>query len=522
MNQNQSVEELKKLSNEDLIDIIISLQSDLFSNREELAILKEKMFGRKTEKIVPEVDGQLNFFNETEAVEEEAAEVEEPTLEETITYTRKKAKGKREEDLKDLPVEVIEHTLTEDEIKNAFGNKEYTRLPDQVYKKLKVVPAQYIVEEHHIAIYKCSEIGKIIKAKHPADMLPKSIATPSIVAGIINGKYTNGMPLYRIEQEMERCGIKLNRQNMAHWTIKCTEMYLSLIVDRMHEIMCKQKVLQADETPCLVNKDGRPAGSKSYMWVYRTSERSNVPPIIIYDYEKTRNSERPIEFLKGFAGTLMCDGYQGYISASKRMENVEIANCMVHARRPFADIVKSLKENQKGTKANKALAMIGKIYVEERKLSSLSPEERYERRCSEVKPLVEAYFAWVKKQIENIAPESALGKGLRYSLERERYLSKFLTNGEIPIDNSAAERSIRPFTVGRKNWVMHDTIHGAQSSAVLYSLVETAKANNLKIYEYLEYLLTEIPKHMDETSLSFIDDLLPWSDKLPQKCKKNI
>jgi len=516
-------EQLNNYSRDELVETVMMLQNDLVASEEKLAILQERMFGRKTEVVTEYPEAQLSMvFNDAEAYKEVKPDVKEPTEEEVITYARRKRVGKRDEDLKDLPTEVIEHNLTEEELNAAFKGEIYTRLPDEIYRKLRFTPAQYVVEEHHIATYKCQKTNEFVRADRPADVIRNSIATPSLVASIMNGKYTQGLPLYRMEQELERSDIHISRQNMAHWIIKCSEMYLSIVYDKMHKIMCEQKVLQADETPCLVSKDGRDAGTKSYMWVYRTSERAQIPPIILYDYEKTRSAQRPKDFLKDFNGTLMCDGFDAYPALERQKEDFQIANCYAHARRPFANAIKALKMSghERGATANKALSLIQKIYRAEEKLNDLSPEERLERRRVEVAPHVEAYFAWVKMTIPQIAPQSAIGRGLAYSLSREKYLKRFLENGEIPIDNSASERSIRPFTIGRKNWIMIDTIYGADASAVVYSLVETAKANNLNIYSYLEYLLTEIPKHDWEHDDSYIEDLLPWSDKLPVSCKR--
>jgi len=511
--------QLENLSKEDLVARVLDLQADLNNSQEENAILKQKLFGRKSEKHIPTGDQQLSIFNEAEA-EVDKGPVEEPKTE-TITYTRKKAAGKRDADLKGLSAEVIMHEMSEDELKAAFGNEPYVRLPDDVYRKLEVIPAQYKVLEHHLAVYKCNKTGKIVKAPHPKEMLNNSIATPSLVAGIMNAKYTNAMPLYRLEKEMEQMGLHIPRQNMAHWVIQCADTILYPVYLKLKQLLCQQSVVQADETTVEVSKDGRPAGSKSYMWVYRTSELIPETPVILYDYRKTRNSTNPEEFLEGFQGTLMCDGFSGYKALSNRNQNIEIANCFAHARRPFADVVKSVASSKmrNGMTANTALKMIKKIYEEEEKLKKLSSKERLERRRRDVKPLVEAFFAWVHETIPKVMPESAVGKGLAYSLQRENELKQFLNNGDIPIDNSASERSIRPFTVARKNFVMIDTVRGAQSSAIIFSLVETAKANNLKIYEYLKYLLTEVPKHLDDKDQSFLNDLLPWSDDIQSQFK---
>lgn len=525
MSQNAYTKEsLKALDKEQLISAVLSLQEDLSLREEEVALLRQRLFGRKTEsKLLEEETEQVKMFNDIEAVADssQANEPDEPDVEEVLLVKKKKKKGKRKDFLDDFPVTVVNHTMTEEELHEAFNGMAYTRLPDSVYRKLEVKPAEYMVYEHHLAVYKCNATGKIVKTAHPDEMLNNSIATPSILAGIMNAKYAYGMPLNRIDQALVAGGVRLGRQNMAHWCIQCAERYLSLIYDRMHSILCEHSVIQADETPVLVTKDGRPAGSKSYMWVYQTSELSEGPPVILYDYEKTRSSERPREFLKGFRGTVMCDGFSGYEALAKQEANIKIANCMAHARREFADIVKALPETNasRSSAASEAVRQFKTIYQKEGELKDLPALERQKRRQKEIKPLLDAYFVWAEETLENAAPSSKLGKALQYSLSRKEPLMRFLSNGEIPIDNSASERSIRPFTIARKNFVMIDTIHGANASAMIFGLVETAKANGLNVYEYLKYLLTEIPKHMRKKDLSFVEDLLPWAPTIQKNCK---
>lgn len=487
---------------------------------EQLNIAKHKQFGRSSEKMV--YDGQLEMcFNEAE-VTIAGKFVVEPELEEVCPkpYKRRKSKGKRDEDLKDLPVTVINHELSEEELKERLGDM-WKRLPDEVYKRLVFRPAKFEVEEHHVAVYAGKDNQTIIRGRRPADLLRNSIVTPSLEAAIMNSKYVNAIPLYRLEQEFSRNDVILSRQVMANWTIQCGERYLSLLYDRLHKEIYNSQVLQADETPVCVSKDGRPAGSKSYMWVYRTGKMYNAAPIVLYEYQKTRNTSHPREFLKDYRGTVVTDGYQVYHTLEKEREDLKIAGCWSHARRRFAAVVKALgEEKAKGTLAYDALKQIAAIYKIEGLLSELSPEERQKQRQLTIKPLVEAFFAWVKKHQNDVLPKSETGKGFTYCLNQEKYLKVFLEDGNVPADNNSAEGSIRGFCIGKHNWHLIDTIDGAKASAIIYSIAETAKANNLKPYNYFELLLTEIPKHMEDTNLNFLEDLLPWSEKLPVECKK--
>ena len=525
-------EQLNSLDRETLTRLFLSQQEQLENIDhtlqlvlEQMADLKRHRFGRSSEKhetegqvSFMEVEGKIVFFNESEAVAAEES-TEEP---EDVSRTRpKKKQGKREEDLNGIPVVVVEHSMTDEELEDKFGKDGFKQLPDEVYRRYSFTPAKIEVEEHHVKVYAGKETEEVVKAPHPRTLLRGSLVSPSLEAAIMNAKYVNAVPLYRQEQEFERYGLHIPRQNMANWTIQCADRYLAVLYDYLHEKMYGYHVLQADETPVLVNKDGRPAGSKSYMWVYRTGRMYTECQIVLYEYQKTRNASHPREFLKDFRGVCVTDGYQVYHTIEGEREDLKIAGCWSHARRRFDEAVKALpKAKQKDSRAYLALTMIQAIYREEKLLKDLPAEERMIRRQLSVKPLVEAYFVWVRETLPKVPQKSKTWEGFNYSLNQEKYLKVFLDDGEVPMDNNAAEQSIRGFCIGKKNWVMIDTIAGAKSSAIIYSIAETAKANNLKPYDYFEYLLTEIPKHLDDTDRSFLDDLLPWSPGLPANCRK--
>lgn len=525
-------EKLNTLDKETVIQLFLSQQEQLKQIDqtlqlvlEQVADLKRHRFGRSSERheteaqiSFMEVDGKIVFFNEAEAVtEEEAGEAAE-------TATRQKPKkrqGKREGDLSGLPVVVIEHSMPEEELEERFGKDGFKQLPDEVYRRYGFTPAKVEVEEHHVKVYVGNKTDEIVRAPHPECLLRGSLVSPSLEAAVINAKYVNAVPLYRQEQEFERYGLHISRQNMANWTIQCADRYLAVLYDYLHEKIYDYHVLQADETPVLVNKDGRPAGAKSFMWVYRTGRMYTNRQIVLYEYQKTRNASHPREFLKDFSGICVTDGYQVYHTVETEREDLKIAGCWSHARRRFDEAVKALpKATRKDSRAYLALTMIQAIYREEKLLNDLPAEERKTRRQLSVRPLVEAYFTWARENILKVPQKSKTWEGFNYSINQEKYLKVFLDDGEVPMDNNAAEQSIRGFCIGKKNWVMIDTIAGAKSSAIIYSIAETAKANNLKPYDYFEYLLTEIPKHLDDTDRSFLDDLLPWSPNLPANCRK--
>ena len=526
-------EQLNSLDRETLIKLFLSQQEQLENIDhtlqlvlEQMADLKRHRFGRSSEKheaedqiSFMEVDGKIVFFNESEAVA-----AEENTQDEAESVSRakpKKKQGKREEDLDGIPVVVVEHSMTDEELEDKFGKDGWKQLPDEVYRRYSFTPAKIEVEEHHVKVYAGKETEEVIKAPHPQTLLRGSLVSPSLEAAVMNAKYVNAVPLYRQEQEFERYGLHISRQNMANWTIQCADRYLAVLYDHLHEKLYGYHVLQADETPVLVNKDGRPAGSKSYMWVYRTGRMYTECQIVLYEYQRTRNASHPREFLKDFSGICVTDGYQVYHTIEEEREDLKIAGCWSHARRRFDEAVKALpKAKQKDSRAYLALTMIQAIYREEKLLKDLPAEERMIRRQLSVKPLVEAYFIWVRENLPKVPQKSKTWEGFNYSLNQEKYLKVFLDDGEVPMDNNAAEQSIRGFCIGKKNWVMIDTVAGAKSSAIIYSIAETAKANNLKPYDYFEYLLTEIPKHLDGTDRGFLDDLLLWSPSLPENCRK--
>lgn len=515
-------EELNKLSKEEIAALLMQSQNETAFFRARLEELQMHLFSRSTERL--ECLGQESVFNEAEAQFNE--EEKEPEIEDAVVTHSKRPRGKLLEDLKGLPTRKEMHELSEKELRDIFGENGWKRLPDEVSWSLEYHPSVKEAVEHHTAVYAAKHDDRIVRAQRPANLLAHSIATPSLVAAIMNAKYTNAIPLYRLRQEFERGGVNISVPTMANWVIRCTERYFQPVYDRLHEELCKLHVVQADETPCQVNKDGRPANAKSYMFVYRSGEKYAKPRIVLYDYQKTRNASHPDEFLKRFSGILVSDAYSGYHALDKRRDDIRVAHCWAHARRDLTDAIKLLKKGGpskqriKKTIAYQALERIGTMYALEDEWKDLTPEERLSRRQKHMKPLVEAYFAWVKSIDRDTVVSEKTKDGLQYSINQEKYLRTFLEDGEVPIDNSASERAIRPFCVGRSNWHVIDSIKGAQASAVVYSIVETAKANDLRPYEYLKHLLSVMTEHIYDTDTAYLDGLMPWSENLPEVCKK--
>ena len=531
-------EQLNSVDKSFLIQLLLQQQEQLNALTKELHASNEKMqllmeqvilgkqnrFGRSSEKMEDtsqicfrEVNGTIVFFNEAEAVcDLNAAEPEDLELK---SPKQPKRKGKKEADLSGLPVRRIDHYLSAEELEAEFGVRGWKQLPDAISRKYHFVPAKVEVEEHHIGVYASKTDEHMVKADHPKTLLHGSLVSPSLGAAIINGKYVNAVPLYRLEQEFQRYGLQITRQNMANWCIHLAEEYLSILYDYLHKELYFYHVIQADETLVLVNHDGRGAGSKSWMWVYRSGHLYQKQQIVLYEYQQTRNASHPREFLKGYDGICVTDGYQVYHTLEKELEELTIAGCWVHCRRRFDEALKLIpKSYQKESNAFLLMKQIQAIYREEGKLNDLSSDERLKQRQAVIKPLVDAFFAYLKTI--NVSKKDKFGDAVGYALNQEKYLRVFLTDGDVPIDNNASERAIRGFCIGKKNWQMIDTIHGAKSSAIIYSIVETAKANNLKPFDYVQHLLEEMPKHMDDRDCSFLENLLPWSEKLPAGIRK--
>ena len=532
-------DELNKMDHKTKDGVIYQMQDRLdqlernYENlMEQVRLANQQRFGRHTEKL-EDISGQLSFFNEAEANCDET--IPEPTVKEVIASAGKaprklKKKGQREENLRDFPREEIPHDIPEQELNEAFGEGNWKRMPDEVFWQLRFEPAKWTAEKHIIKVYVGTDgvhQDDFLRGDHPGTLFRESIATPSLEAAIINAKYVNSNPLDRISRDFEANGLNLSKQTMSNWTVWTAERYLSPVYERMKKCQLEAHVNQSDETPVEVIHDDRPAGSKSYMWVHITGELSPVPPVIVYEYQKTRHSDHPKAYYRDFSGVLVTDGLEQYHKLGRDLEGITNANCMAHARRHFANAVKAIGKSNpeaiKGSIAYQALVRIGAIYDLEGGLKDLTPEKRLKERQTSIKPLVEEFFAWIRKvqADRTVLPKGETAKGIAYCLNQEEYLRVFLSDGEVPIDNLASERALRTFTIGRKNWMTINTVRGAQASAMIYSITETARANGLNVYYYVKHLLEGLLEieladgSIDEKEL---EQLMPWSKELPAEC----
>jgi len=475
---------------------------------EQFHLARHKQFGASSERSVTE---QCNLFNEAEAIAE-AGPVEE-CIRQTITYERKKPG--RKPIPKDLPIERIEYRLPEEEqICTACGGPMH-EMSEELRHEVKLVPAQVKIVQHARCVYGCRNCEKngievpIKTAKAPRPVIEKGLASPSAVAYVMTMKFVDGVPLYRQEQHYARLGIDLSRGVLSNWTIKGSE-WLEFIYGRLKQKLLEQGILHADETTLQVLKEpGRAAESQSYMWLYRTG--SQGPPIVLYDYQQTRSGEHPRNFLKGFKGYLHADGYAGYHD----IPDVTLCGCWAHLRRKFDEVLKGLppKKRASGSRAQEALDRINRLFAIERELKRCAPEERLEIRNLKSRPIVEEFRKWLEDMLPGVLPKSLFGLAVNYGRNQWAKLIRFLEDGRIEISNNRAERAIKPFVISRKNFLFCNTPRGARASAIIFSIIESAKENGLNPYAYLNYLFEKLP-NLDSRDDATLDQLLPWNVKL--------
>ncbi len=475
----------------------------------QILLLKRRQFGVSSEKT--DVDyRQLTLFGDASKVPPPKPATEE------ITYKRKKRIGKREEDLSGLPVERVDYELPEDKRICPECGELLRDIGVDVRRELKLIPAKVVVLEHAAHTYACQHCQKnadmtpIVKAESPKPLISGSLASPSLVAHIILQKYTNGMPLYRIEKGFQYDGVVVTRQNMTNWVIKCAELYLESIYSLLKSHLLKEYVLHSDGTVVQVLREkGRAAQTKSCEWVYRTSAASKRK-IVLYDYQETKGQEHPQAFLKAFKGYLHTDGAPAYHNLP---EGITIVGCWAHLHRYWENLLKTLpKDSRKGSDAERGVAYINRLFALEREFKNLSPDERYQKRLEKSKPVADAFFEWVSRL--GALPKSPLGKPVTYTLSQRVFLENVFLDGRLEFSNNRCERSVKPFVMGRKAWLFSCSPEGARASSVLYSIIETAKENGLHSFHYVKFLLETLPN----ATCSGIEALLPWSDSLPEYC----
>jgi transposase len=487
--------------------------------KEQFLLARRKQFGTSSERTMADATQCEMLFNEAEAT---ADTVSEEALVEKITYTRKrKTVGHRQEMLADLPMETREYRLAEDEQICCCCGGQMHEMSTETRNELDIIPAQVKVIRHVRYVYSCRHCERneietpIVRASAPAPLIEKSLASASALSYIMGMKFVEAMPLYRQEKHFERMGVELPRALLSNWTLLGGEMLMP-IYSRMKEKLIRLPILHADETTLSVLKEeGRRAQSKSYVWLYRSGR--DGPPIVLFEYQRTREGEHPRRFLTGFAGHLHVDGYAGY----QGMSGVRLVGCWGHARRKFVEaraILPKDRQNEAGHLVNVGLGYINRLFEIEREMHDVSSDERKAGRGQKSKPVVEEFKVWVDTQSLRVLPKSLLGQAIAYCQSQWAKLIVFLEDGRLELDNNRSERSIKPFVIGRKNWLFANTPRGAKTSAVIYSIVETAKENGLNPSEYLRYVFERLPE-IPAQNTDAIDLLLPWSETVQEALK---
>ena len=474
---------------------------------EAIRLSRKKQYGSSSEKSYEDGMEQLSLlFDEAEVyAEEEPVTVIE-------AHTRRKKHEYALDKLPDgIPAEMVEHRIENAEC--PVCGEPMKEIGKEVVRTLKLIPAKAVVVEHVYYSYACKKCEKentetpVIKAERESNIIPGSFATAEAVAHIMTQKFVMGSPLYRQEQELKRQGISLSRQTMSNWILRAAEEYLMPVYNELRKELLNREVLHADETTLQVlNEPNKKAQSKSYMWLYRTGGDTDKP-IVLYEYRPSRSGEHPKRFLEGFSGYLHTDGYEVY---HKLADEITVVGCWAHARRKFDEAIKSQPKANKSGLAWQGLEWCNKLFEIEKEIKDLPFSERYNKRLEQAKPVLDAIWSWVNSK--TVAPKSALGKAMTYLKEQWPYLCNYLLDGRLEISNNRAERSIKPFVIDRKNFLFANTPRGAQGSAVMFSLIETAKENGLDPYKYLVCVMREGQK-LKNTDNNWAEKLLPENYK---------
>lgn len=483
--------------------------------KEENEYLKKKLFGTKSEKAKALGIEQFSFFDEAE---QEC----DPALLEEISYKRAKKKKKNlDVKLGDLPcIEEVLCLPDDDKACPRCGNELNSVGKEFVRREVQYIPAKLIVKKIYRMTYECRNCKKggnimMVKTGIPAPVIPHSYASAESVAHVMKEKFVNGVPLYRQEQEFKRLGLELSRATMANWVIIASNEWLKPIVNRMHEELLKEHYTHADETTIQVLREpDKKSTTKSYMWVYASIKESKKP-IRIFDYKPTRAGYNPAQFLKGFQGAVITDAYAGY----NNLEGVTNVYCWAHARRKFSDSMPKDMKNTNGTLAQEGLKKIAALFKIEKEIEDLNIDEKIMMRQEKAKALVDDFFSWCEKHKDEVLSKSKIHTAFQYALNHKKGLSEYLNDGYLPMTNSLDERTIRMFTIGRKNWLFSTSVKGAESSAAAYSIIETAKANGLDPYLYLSTIFRYLPSQDLVKEPESIDKFLPWSNLMQEMCK---
>jgi transposase len=482
-------------------DEITALKRENEALRGRIQQLLHERYGPKSEKMPGE---DFPVADEPAVTEEEAAEIQAAEQEITVSaHTRKQPK--RRPLPPDFERETVIHDIPLEEQICSCCNGVLHCIGEEVSEKLDYIPAQIKVIRHVRKKYGCRdcEIG-VKTAPTPPDFLPKSLAAPGLLAHVALSKYEDHMPLYRQERIWQRLDVDIPRSTLCNWVLLAAER-LSILIPLLRQEIIQSKYGRADETPVQVLEENKVRTSKkAYMWVFTTGRTERA--VIVYHFAMSRKGDTATQFFSGFKGHLQTDGYGGYNEIADTADVIHVC-CLAHARRKFVAIVKTAK---KPGAAHYAVTIIAKLYKIEKEIKekNLDVEQARSRRQECSKPILDDFKKWLSEKQLQAPPKSPLGLAIAYTLERWGPLTEYLDHGFLDIDNNFAERCIRPFTIGRKNWIFMGNERGGAAAAVFYSLIETAKANGLNTYAYFRFLMMKLPL-IDIQDQSALETLLP-------------
>ena len=520
--------ELKDIIKE-LNNTIKELQAMLKEEREQNAVLKEqlelltkKLFGKKSEKTAP-WPGQMDIYGLMDPDHNTDIDVEDSFVEyeEVIVKRPKKNKRTYEETFKGIPTEevIIDELPEEERICPECGSELVPVGKELKRKELKFIPAKLKVIEYYAVTYGCPVCSKegeravFVKAQVPPPLIPHSYASADTVSWAMYQKFANGVPGYRQEKDWEQYGAKIHRNTLANWIIFCSDKYLKPLYEFFRRKLLERDFLMADETRIQVLKEPeRNPETDSFMWLFRTGE-DGKDPVIIYKYTQTRAKYNAKDFLEGWSGYLEADGYQGY----NNLPGVKRCSCWAHLRRYYSDAIPQGREKDMTCPAVQGVVYCNKLFNEERisREKGENYKQRYERRLKKEKPIIDAFFAWLDRQ--HPVKGSRMYAAVNYTYNRKEDLVRYLEDGRCSFSNNLAENAIRPFTLGRKNWLFADTPEGAEANAIVYTMVEMARAYGLNIFEYLKYVLDKRPDK--EWTDEQLEEAAPWNEEVKLKCK---
>ena len=492
--------------------------------KEEVDLLRKKLFGTSSEKRVLDIPGQLNFFNEAELEQDPAlAQMEELEASSSEKIPKKrKARATDAERFKGIPVEKEYLDLSEKEKNCPVCGTALKQIGEEfVRRELVFIPARLKVREYYSRNYECPQCSQhgipvIKKGKDGRPHMLYGMACAGTVAWVMYQKFCNALPYFRQEKDWKQYGASITRKTMANWVIQNSEAFFLPMYEYFQRKLLEREFAMADETPLQVlHEPGRRAQTQSYMWLFRSGE-DGLPPIILYKYSETRAGENAVDFLRGFKGYLMCDGYSGY----NKVPDAKRTACWAHIRRYLTDAIPKGKALDYTQPSVQGVMYVNQLFHLEDiiKAKHTSFDAIKKARLEKEKPVVEGFLSWLDQQ----APVrgSRMDKAVTYIQNRRSYLTTYLEDGRCSFSNNLSENAIRPFTVGRKNWLFCDTPNGAQASALVYSMVEIAKANGVNVYHYLTYLLEKMPSNrMSDEELEL---LAPWNENVKTEIQHRV